>query len=704
MKALIKEIDKPVSEDRRDFLKKLGCGIIVVFSVGNPLEGRTRKSVLEDFNAYIRIKENGRVDCFTGKIEMGQGVYTSLAQVLSEELDVSIERIDMVMGDTELCPYDAGTWGSLTTPFFDPLLREAASEAREVLIELAAEKLGVRKTQLKAENGIIYDARKRKLKISYTDLTKGEKIVRSVTESKLKKASEFKIIGKPILRQDAKMKVTGSAKYAGDILLPGMLHARIKRSTAYNAKLISIDTSSLSRIEGIEIVQDGDLFAVLHESPDVAEQAIVSVEAKWEIPEAKVNDETVFVHFKNSKPKTNEFESGGSLDDGKKASRIFVEKEYYDGYKAHASIETHTATAQYKDGKLTMWASTQTPFGTRKAVSDALGIPLEKVHIKQNFVGGGFGGKIYNQQAVEAAKIAKLSGKPVQLMWSRQEEFLLDKFRPASVVKIQSGLTGSGKITFWDYNILYGGDRGAKLFYDIPNYRCATSTKEGVHPLETGAWRAPSNSTNTFARETHIDIMATMANIDPVEFRLKNLTNIRVRRPLEAVADKFGWKPNKSLPNGSGWGVALGEDVNVYVAMMAEVEVNKLTGEVIVKRVVCSQDMGQVVNPEGAMLQIEGGVTMGLGYALSEDVKFRGGTVETLNFSNYEITRFSVTPQIETVFIDDMDSPPLGGGEPSIICVGAMVGNAIYNACGARLYQMPFTPQRVLEAMPKEDL
>lgn len=706
MKTTLEKITKnPFREDRRDFIKKLGSGVIVVFTVGMPLDAISRKSVLEDFNGYLRVKEDGRVDLFTGKIEMGQGVYTSLAQVLAEELEVPIDRIDMIMGDTELCLYDAGTWGSLTTPYHDPLIRAAGAEAREAFVEMAALELKVPKERLKVEDGMVYDSSDRKKSISYVELTKGKKVVKTVSKPTLKKASQYNIIGKPIKRLDGRLKVTGQAKYSADILLPGMLHARIKRPDDIHAKLISVDTSEIDGIPGIRKVRDGDLFAVLHDSPDVAQRAIVKVKAKWSVPEAKTDDERIFKYLVDSKPEEKIFESAGNIEEGRKASNTILEKEYYDGYKAHASIETHTATAEFKDGKMTMWVSTQTPFGTREQVSKALNLPLDKVHLKQNFIGGGFGGKIYNQQAIEAAKIAKAVDKPIQLLWSREEEFMYDRFRQAVVVNIKSGLSESGKISFWDYNTYYAGERGAKLFYNVPNIRNASYIKEGVHPLETGAWRAPGNSSNTFARESHIDIMARRANMDSVEFRLNNLNNERVIRPLKAVAKKFGWTTNRSLPAGTGWGVALGEDVNVYVAMMAEVEVNRETGIVVVKRVVCSQDMGQVVNPQGAMLQIEGGITMGLGYALSEDIKFEGGSVKTSSFSNYEITRFSVTPPIiETVFIDDMDAHQLGGGEPSVICVGAMIANAIYDACGARLYQMPLTPERILKALASSEM
>lgn len=348
-----------------------------------------------------------------------------------------------------------------------------------------------------------------------------------------------------------------------------------------------------------------------------------------------------------------------------------------------------------------MWVSSQTPFGTRQAISETLNIPLQNVHIKQNFLGGGFGSKNYNQQAIEAARIAKLSGKPVQLVWTRREEFFYDMFRPAAVVKINSGVTKSGKITLWDYGVYFAGARGSSLFYDIPhNSTLAYGSAEGAHPFGTGAWRAPANNTNTFARESQIDIMAWKAGVDPYEFRLNNMKDERMIRVLKAAAKKFGWTPIK-LPSGKGYGIACGVDAGSYVAQIAEVEVDKKTGQVQVKRVVCAQDMGQVVNPQGAILQIEGCITMGLGYALTEDVKFNWGEVKTRNFNTYEITRFSMTPKVETVLIDAQDSPPQGGGEPPIICVGGVIANAIFDASGARLHQLPMTPERILEAIHK---
>jgi CO/xanthine dehydrogenase Mo-binding subunit len=333
-----------------------------------------------------------------------------------------------------------------------------------------------------------------------------------------------------------------------------------------------------------------------------------------------------------------------------------------------------------------------------------LNIPIENVRVIAPFVGGGFGGKISNGQAIQAVKLAKIAKKPVQLVWSRADEFFYDTFRPAAVVKIKSGLTDSGKIVAWDYNIYGMGGRGAHMFYNVPHHRTTISRKlrngDGMHQFATGPWRAPDNNTNSFARESHIDVMAAKAGMDPLEFRLNNLTDKRMRGVLKAAAEKFGWTPAKG-PSGRGFGIACGSDVNVPVAIMAEVEVDERTGSVQVKRVVCAQDIGLVINPEGAKLQVEGCITMGMGYALTEEVHFKGGRILDLSFGAYELPRFSWVPQIETVLIEADDSPPKGGGEPAIICMGGVIANAIYDATGARLLQLPMTRKRVKAAMAK---
>jgi len=696
------DVDTPISYDRREFLKKLGGGIIVIFSLGelSMLQGWSQNDTEEmvDFNAFLRVKEDGRVDCYTGKIEMGQGVITSLAQALSEELEIPISSVDMIMGDTDLCPYDAGTWGSLTTRFADPVLRAAAAEAREILIDLAAQQFGVTNEMLEAVDGTVVMKNDRSQKISYAELTKGKKIIQSLQKKpEIKKSKDFDIIGKPVISLDAEAKVTGKAKYSGDIKLPGMVYATVVRPPAYGSQKIQVDASGLDVFEGVEMVEDGNLIAVVHPDPEVANKAAKKLNVTWEELEVKADNETIFEYFEKNITQSKVFEEGGDLNEGKDASETLIEANYHDGYKAHASIETHTATCYFKEDKLIMWASTQTPFGTREELAKTFDMPLEKVHIKQIFLGGGFGGKIYNRQAVEAAKISKSVGKPVQLAWSRREEFMYDMFRPAALVKVASGVDNNGKLKLWNFDIYCAGTRGTKLFYEIPNNRTRIFNDRDIHPFGTGAWRAPGNNSTTFARESHIEATAHEAGIDALEFRLNNIKDQNMSATLKLAAETFGWDREKS--EGHGYGIALGADAGTLVAMIAEVHVDKKTGVVQPIKVVCAQDMGQVVNPHGAKVQTEGGITMGLGYSLYEDIMFEGGRVKSRNFKNYKIARFSNTPKIECVFIDKMDSEPQGGGEPAIVCIGGAIANAVFDSCGARVNRMPVTPERILEAL-----
>lgn len=697
--------------DRRDFLKGLGGGIIILFYVGPTsavqAQRRRRFDYPEDFNAYLRIAPDGRVTCFTGKIEMGQGIVTSLAQMLAEELDVSLESVDMVMGDTDLCPWDMGTFGSMSTRFFGPPLREAGATARAVLIDLASEQLKVPAERLVAKEGTIFDKNDGKKLVTYGRLAKGKKIVRSAKGAPtLKTSSEFKVMGKPTLRRDAVEKVTGEAKFAGDIRPDGMLYARILRPPAHGAELKSVDTSAARKLEGVRVVEveaeDEKLVAVLCKTPDGAERALMRIKAEWDVPQAKVDDKNIFEHLLNSVDEREVVDRNGNIKEGEKLADVVIERTYLDGYVAHAPIETHTAVAKVEGDKATVWASTQTPFRLKDEVAEVLDIPEDNVRVIAPFVGGGFGGKSRNRQAIEATLLAKAAGKPVQVAWTRAEEFFYDSFRPAAVVKIRSGLDKSGKIVFWDYGVYFAGERGSEHFYDIPHHVTVAYGGEDAHPFATGAWRAPANNTNTFARESQIDIMAAKAQMDPVEFRLKNMADMadkRMIRVLRAAAKKFGWTGAKA-PSGRGFGVACGRDSGTYVATMAEVEVDKKTGHVQPRRVVCAQDMGLVVNPQGATIQVEGGVTMGLGYALTEEVRFKGGKILDLNFATYKLPRFSQVPKIETVLIDDKDSPAQGGGEPGIIVMGAVMANAIYDATGARVLQLPMTPERIKQAMP----
>jgi nicotinate dehydrogenase subunit B len=693
---------------RRQFLKLSGGGIIILFTLRDPefleAQGRRGQPLPGDFNAFLRIGEDGRVSCFTGKIEMGQGVVTSLAMMLADELDVPLGSVDMVMGDTDLCPWDAGTWGSMSTRFFGPPLRAAGAEARAVLIELASQRLSVPASGLVAEAGFVYNRSDPKARISYAQLAAGKRIERHLTgKPVLKKPEAFVVMGKPELKRDSVEKVTGRAKYAGDIREPGMLFARLLRPPAHGAKLVSADTTAAKGVLGTRVVQDGGLVAVLHEDRERADKALGLIKAQWDTPEATVDDKTIYDRLLRVAPAGEVAAQAGDLSAGEKLAKTVIAETYFDGYYAHAPMEPHTALAKFEGDKVTVWASTQSPFGVRDEVAAALGFKSENVRVLTPWVGGGFGGKGSDGQAVEAARLSRIVGRPVQVAWTRGEEFFLDSFRPAAVIKIKAGIDASGRMTLWDYGVYFAGERGSQQYFDIPHHRTTIYGSgwrgvPGSHPFSTGPWRAPGNNTNTFARESHVDALAAAAGLDPLEFRLKNLKDERMIRVLREAARVFGWAPAPA-PSGRGYGLAAGIDAGTYVAHMAEVEVDKTTHRVVVKRVVCAQDMGLAVNPEGAKIQMEGCITMGLGYALKEHIRFKGGEILDLNFDTYEIPRFSWLPKIETVIIDDKAAAPQGGGEPAIVPMGAVIANAIFDAVGARVREMPVTPERIKQAL-----
>lgn len=697
------------SLDRRNFLKVFTGGIIVFFSVDPFLEaqeGRGR-GYPNDPNAYLKIGEDGRVTVYSGKIEMGQGVVTSLAQMAADELGVTLESIDMVMGDTDLCPTDMGTFGSMSTRFFGPALRAAAAEARAVLLGLGSQQLKAPAQDLGVEKGVVFVKADATRKITFARLAAGQKIARLVGgKAVLKSVSEFQVMGKPVNRLDAKAKVTGEAKYAGDIRVPDMLYARILRPPVHGAKLLSADTSAAEKIPGVLVVKAEGLIAVLHTDPETAGKAVEAIKAQFDVPKPAMDTETIFDYLIQHAPEAREGDKRGDLAEGEKASASLFEHRYENGYGAHTPIETHTALAKVEGGKATVWVATQTPFPARQEVATALGFTPDNVHVMTPFVGGGFGGKSSGgQHAVEAARLAKAVGKPVQVMWTREEEFFYDSFRPAAVVKIKSGIDGAGKLKLWDYSVYFAGSRSSEQFYDVPHNIIKTygqwmGGSTGVHPFRVGPWRAPGANINVFARESQIDVMAATAKVDPLEFRLNNTSDKRMRQVLQVAAEHFGWKP-AATPSGRGVGIACGIDAGTYVATIAEVQVDKASGRIKVKRIVSAQEMGIVVNPEGATIQMEGCITMGLGYALAEEVRFRGGEILDRNFDTYEVPHFSWLPKIETILVKNDELTPQGGGEPAIVPIGAVIANAVFDACGARIFRMPLTPARVLAAMAK---
>ena len=388
----------------------------------------------------------------------------------------------------------------------------------------------------------------------------------------------------------------------------------------------------------------------------------------------------------------------GSLSDGHAEAKHKVVSEFYNHYVAHAPIEPYAVLAHVEDEQVTVWASTQAPFRVQGTVAETLEIPEDKVRVITPFVGGGFGGKKSGQQIKEVVKLSKISGRPVQLAWTRKEEFFYDAFRPAALVQLESGLNSEGQITFWECDILFTGSRSSEPIYNIPHFRVKSRNRRGIHPFGTGAWRGPGSNTNVFAMESHTDILAQKAGMDPLSFRMNNLRDERMIRVLNKASEKSGYAFGIG-PSGNGYGISCTNYLNTYVATIAHVSVNRSTGEVKVKRVVCAQDMGEIINPQGAKLQIEGGISMGLSAALVEEIEFSSGKIWTENFDSYQITRFSDVPAIDIVLVNNPDLPPQGCGEPAITTVGAAIANAIFDAVGSRVYVLPMTPDRILAGM-----
>lgn len=704
--------------NRREFLRTMGLlggGVVIYFTLGDAIPSTAQaqghgggEGTPTDFNAFFRFGPDERVKCFIGKVDMGQGTITSFPQIVAEELDVPYGSIDLIMGDTDVCPYDFGTVGSMAIRIHGVIVRNAACEAKVVLKELAADFLQCSAENLRTKDGVVFNPTDPNKKVTYGALAKGRVIEKHVKEPPpLKSPSEFTVLNKPYFHQDARDKVTGRAKFAGDIRLPGMLYAGILRPPAHGATLKSLDLSEAKKLTGVRVVQENDLVAVLHARPDEAQKALGAIKAEYEMPETGLNDKTIHDHFLSTSIKPN-VSQGGDLEAGTELADDIFEETYLSAYVAHTPMETHTGIAQVDNGKVTVWSSTQTPFPLQESIVETLGLAKEKVRVITPFVGGGFGGKGSpnpNKESREAARLAMLTGKPVQVAHTRAEEFFLDTFRPAAAIKIKSGLDGSGNIVLWDYHVYMAGSRCSEVLYEVPHYRVSVYgsgmfDREGVHPFGIGPWRAPGAGNNIHAKELQMSIMAAKAGIDPLTFRLKHLKDERMVGVLKAVADKFGYTPS-NLPSGRGYGMSCAVDANTYVAHMAEVDVDKGSGKIEVRRIVVGYDMGLCVNPQGTRLQMEGCCVMGMGYALTEGLQFSDGVIFDRNFDTYNIPRFSWLPKIETLIVNNNDFPPQGGGEPAVVGIGAVIATGVFDATGARLFNMPMTRERVIAAVAK---
>ena len=686
--------------DRRNFFKFLGAGIVVV-SVLKPAiaaqesggaRQRRGESLPQEVDAWLHLGANGKVSVYTGKVEVGQNIRTSLSQAVAEELHVPIERIELVMGDTQLTPFDMGTFGSRTTPTMNLQLRKVAAAAREALVELAAQQWQADRLQLRAADWKITDPKTNRT-VDYAALLKGQQITRTIAaDQPLIPATQWKVAGQSIPRVDGRDFVTGQHRYPSDQKLPGMLYGKVLRPPVFNASLASADTKKAEQM-GVTVVQDGNFLGVAGPSSKSAEAAVGAIHAEWK-SEPQISNKELFDYLRKDAAQGKDpsgdgdrFETG-SVDQAMSSADHKLKTTYTVQYIAHVPLEPRAALARWDGDQLTVWTGTQRPFGVRGQLAEAFHIPEDHVRVLMPDTGSGYGGKHTGETAIEAARLARAAKRPVKVLWTREEEFTWAYFRPAGVMEVASGVRNDGTITAWEFHNYNSGSAGIRSYYEIPNQRIIFH--EVNSPLRQGSYRALAATANHFARESHMDEIAHAVKMDSLEFRLKNLKNERLRAVFEAAAKQFGW--GKSKTEGQGFGMGGGYEKLGNIATFAEVNVDKKSGNVKIVRVVSAFECGAIVNPDNLRNQIEGSNVQGLGGAMFEAIEFKNGKIKNGRLSQYRVPRFSDLPALETVLLDRKDIPSVGAGECPMIGLAPAIANAIFDATGTRLRALPLIP------------
>lgn len=685
------------SMDRRGFMKSIGGGIAVLAFASEAFalqesgrRGGMREEMPREIDVWLHIPPGGPITVFTGKVEIGQNIRTSLMQTVADELHVPLDALEMVMGDTQLTPFDMGTFGSRSTPQMGTQLRRVASATRDLLVGLAAKQWNTVPEKLVAENGKVKDPSASR-SITYAELAHGQSFAEMIpAEDPVTPATEWKITGEPIHKIGARAFVTGQHKYTPDLKRPGMLYGKIVRPIAFGATLTSVDLSVAKSMPGVAAVRDGDFVGVAAPDELTAERAAAAVKAEWKTT-LQSSSREIFDYLKKNADtdpqEENRFrQTKGSVEDALNSAAHRVDATYKISYIAHCPLEPRAALAEWNDGKITVWTGTQRPFGVRQELMDAFHLPDEKVRVIVPDTGAAYGGKHSGECAVEAARLAQAAGRPVHLLWTREEEFTWAYFRPAGLIEIKAGVTADGTLTAWEFHNYNSGAAAIATMYEVPNQ--LTEFHPVNAPLRQGSYRSLAAAANHFARESHMDDLAHACAMDPLDFRMKNLQHDRLRDVYQAGAKQFGWAGRKKMPS-HGFGLSGGIEKGGHIATFAEVAVDRASGEVQIIRVVEAFDCGAVVNPDGLKNSISGAITMGIGGALYEAIEFDNGRILNPHFAQYRVPRFKDEPKVEVVLVDRKDQPSFGAGETPIVGLAPAVGNAIFDAIGVRLRSMP---------------
>ena len=729
---------KPSRISRRTVLK--GGALTVGFALaGLPLRASAQAGrVLDtkDVDAFLAVNGDGTVTLYCGKVDLGQGLRIAMPQIAAEELGIGIDKIKYVEGDTALTPDQGRTSGSNGIQQGGMQIRQAAATARKALIELAAQRLNAKPEDLTTENGVVRP-KSGSAGIGFADLIGGRQFdLKLDPKAPRKDPATYTLVGKPLPRPDVPDKCTGTHVYMHDFSVPNMLHARVIRPPALGATLVSIDDSSIKDFAGAKTVRVKDLLAVVADDEWTALRAARALKAQWSKGTGLPVQAELAASLRADPNLTDEtLVTKGAPAAQRPDSAKALKATYYWPMQSHGSIGPSCAVADVTAQAATIWTASQGTHGNQTTFARFLGLPKDKVRLIYLEGSGCYGMNGHEDAAADAAILSRAAGKPVRVQWSREDELGWDPKGPPQLLDISATVSADGRILDWRTemwlpkttkglpNIPLLAPEAAGLDH-VPGLNtglisqnadppyAADSIQVVAHwlshaPLRPAPIRSPGKPANCFAVESFVDELAAAAGADPVDFRLRGLTDPRAIEAIKRVAALMTWQPRPSPGNDTKAGIARGRGISfvhykhseAYVAMAMEVVVERASGKIKVERVACAQDCGQIINPDGVRGQVEGSILQTLSRVLMEEVMFDRERVVSVDWSSYPIMRFTDAPKLEIALIDRPKEKPVGSGEAACSAVGAALGNAVFDATGVRLRTVPFTPERVKAAM-----